>query len=58
MATLILNRRKAEYTTKPPPIIEEERASFELSYGNPRRRESANMVAPEPFLPKSGESKI
>ena len=58
MATLILSRRKVEYVTNTPSIIEEERPSFELSYGNPRRRESANMMAPEPFVSKSGESKF
>ena len=36
--------------------MDEEPPWFELSYGNPRRRESANMLAPEPFLSKSGES--
>lgn len=56
--TLILIRRKAEYITNPPPTIEEEPLLVELSYGNPRRRESANMMAPEPFLSKSGESKF
>lgn len=51
-----LVRRKTEYITNPPPTVNKEPPSFELSYGNPRRRASAHATVPEPLLSKSGES--